>query len=270
MLFLASCAAFCRSAKPGSLNPLIDGPCRFRVRCEVIGSAGAASAIAAARRIGERVQPARAGTRSIIGQPARCRAKTDASAAHQRGAEPPHVVLQVPEGPVVTSRPQNRARRGVANGRVLMGDHFALPPAIPERVHARPPEIGISAEQFAVAGTPLARPLTPSPIEYGSSTARSSCSASPARPARCRFQVGTVPDPRSDRHRAIGPCLPGLEASQQRLGGNATNVQLANRSATAVDPDHGAARPCRRRRPCRPPGGSAIRGDLPGELCFSL
>jgi hypothetical protein len=24
MFFLASCAAFCRSAKPGSLNPLID------------------------------------------------------------------------------------------------------------------------------------------------------------------------------------------------------------------------------------------------------
>jgi hypothetical protein len=37
MFFLASCAAFCRSAKLGSLNPLIDQALSFLVCDELVG-----------------------------------------------------------------------------------------------------------------------------------------------------------------------------------------------------------------------------------------
>jgi hypothetical protein len=69
MFCLASCAAFCRSAKLGSLNPLIERALSLSLAwCETVGFAGRVdAALGAFPRSESGVQPRGPGSHQLIG-----------------------------------------------------------------------------------------------------------------------------------------------------------------------------------------------------------
>src|SRR3954451_12709768 len=91
--------------------------------------------------------------RLVIRKPAQCRAKTDASAADQRGAEYLRAVILERSGKAGGDLAAAEYRPGVGFviGRVLVCDDLALPSAIPDGIGAGRPEIRIATQDPPVA-----------------------------------------------------------------------------------------------------------------------